>query len=126
MKFIAGVSLCVALSFLWMPYEGWALGSGEIHSSGGHALGRHSSKSHARSKAVPDVPRDKHGRIKRSAAAKDQFKRQQPCPSTGKSKGACPGYVIDHVVPLKRGGSDASENMQWQTKEAAKLKDRTE
>jgi hypothetical protein len=29
-------------------------------------------------------------------------------------------------VPLKRGGADKSENMQWQTKEAAKSKDRIE
>lgn len=49
-----------------------------------------------------------------------------PCPSTGKSSGACPGYVIDHVQPLKRGGADAPSNMQWQTKEAAKEKDKWE
>jgi 5-methylcytosine-specific restriction endonuclease McrA len=34
--------------------------------------------------------------------------------------------VIDHIVPLKRGGKDASSNMQWQTKAAAKAKDRVE
>ena len=27
-----------------------------------------------------------------------------------------PGYVVDHVKPLKRGGSDSPSNMQWQTK----------
>ena len=36
------------------------------------------------------------------------------------------GYVIDHIVPLKRGGADAPGNMQWQTKDAAKAKDRWE
>jgi hypothetical protein len=40
--------------------------------------------------------------------------------------GACPGYVIDHLVPLKRGGADAPGNMQWQTIQAAKAKDRVE
>jgi hypothetical protein len=39
---------------------------------------------------------------------------------------ACPGYVVDHVVPLKRGGADNPGNMQWQTKEAGKAKDKTE
>ena len=62
----------------------------------------------------------------RSTAAKDGFKREQPCPSTGQSKGACPGYVIDHKIPLKKGGADAPSNMQWQTKEAAKEKDKIE
>ena len=65
-------------------------------------------------------------RIKRSTAAKDSFKRQQPCPSTGRSSGACPGYVIDHVNPLECGGADAPSNMQWQTVAGGKAKDRTE
>lgn len=82
-----------------------------------------SSKSSTR---VYGVKRDNHGRIERSQHAKDQFKRQRLCPSTGRSKGACPGYVIDHVVPLKRGGADSPSNMQWQTKAAAKQKDKWE
>jgi hypothetical protein len=72
------------------------------------------------------VQRDSHGRIKRSAAAKDAFKRQHPCPSTGRGTGACPGYGIDHVRPLAVGGADAPSNMQWQTKAAAKEKDKWE
>lgn len=35
-------------------------------------------------------------------------------------------YVIDHVVPLKRSGADATSNMQWQTVEDAKAKERVE
>jgi hypothetical protein len=38
-----------------------------------------------------------------------------PCPATGEISGACPGYVIDHIIPLKRGGADELANMQWQT-----------
>jgi hypothetical protein len=72
------------------------------------------------------VQRDSHGRIRRSAAAKDAFKHQRPCPATGKSTGACPGYVIDHIKPLANGGADDPSNMQWQTKADAKAKDRWE
>ena len=71
-------------------------------------------------------PRDKHGHIKRSQTAKHEFMKSYPCPATGKSTGACPGYVIDHITSLKRGGADAPSNMQWQTVEEAKTKDKIE
>ncbi len=70
--------------------------------------------------------RDSHGRIKRSESAKSAFQRLNPCPATSKTTGRCPGYVIDHIVPLKRGGRDAPSNMQWQTKAEARAKDRVE
>ncbi|HXB73458.1 MAG TPA: hypothetical protein VNY05_34790, partial [Candidatus Acidoferrales bacterium] len=70
--------------------------------------------------------RDNRGRIQRSATARQSFKKSHPCPATGKSSGACNGYVIDYVVPLKRGGVDEPGNMQWQTKAAAKAKDKIE
>jgi hypothetical protein len=54
------------------------------------------------------------------------FQRRHPCPSTGKATGTCPGWVRDHVVPLCKGGPDTVENMQWQTVEEAKAKDRWE
>lgn len=72
------------------------------------------------------VPHNAHGRIVRDPRARNAFKRANPCPATGKASGPCPGYVIDHVTPLKRGGADAPSNMQWQTEAAAKAKDRTE
>ena len=65
-------------------------------------------------------------RRRRSAAAKAEFRHGNPCPATGLITGACPGYVVDHVIALKRGGPDAASNMQWQTVEAAKAKDRVE
>ena len=88
------------------------------HHSGSHHYGsRHRANG---------VVRNKHGRIKRSAAAKHEFERAHPCPSTGKTSGRCPGYVVDHVKPLECGGADTAFNMQWQTKADAKAKDKTE
>ena len=84
-----------------------------------------SSSTHSHS-TVPGVARNSHGHIARSEQAKVEFKKAHPCPSTGRAYGACPGYVIDHVVPLKRGGADAAYNMQWQTQAAARAKDRWE
>lgn len=74
----------------------------------------------------PSVQRDKQGKIKRSTAARAAFERQSPCPSTGKTKGSCPGYVVDHVRALECGGADDPSNMQWQTVAAAKEKDKME
>lgn len=65
---------------------------------------------------------DVHG-AERSAAAVAQFKRESPCPSTGAARGRCPGFIVDHVVPLCAGGADEPENMQWQTIPDAKRKD---
>ena len=65
-------------------------------------------------------------RIKRDPAQRRAFVRQHPCPSTGRTSGACPGYVVDHVKALKRGGADRPSNMAWQTTADAKAKDRVE
>lgn len=67
-----------------------------------------------------------HRSSKRSKAARDAFEREHPCPSTGKRSGRCPGYVVDHVKALACGGADAPSNMQWQTAEAGKAKDKSE
>ena len=60
----------------------------------------------------------------RDPAQRADFMRSHPCPSTGKKKGACPGYVVDHIHPLCAGGADHPSNMQWQTVDEAKAKDR--
>jgi hypothetical protein len=116
--------LVMALSMALAPCPAQAKGAGHSgsHSSDSHAT---SSSGH-RSTYAAGVKRDSHGRIARSQQAKQEFKREHPCPSTGKSSGACAGYVVDHVTPLKRGGADAPGNMQWQTVQDAKAKDKTE
>lgn len=65
-------------------------------------------------------------RIHRDHKAVAEFKRENPCPATGKPRGACPGYVVDHVIALACGGPDKPFNMQWQTKADAKAKDKWE
>jgi hypothetical protein len=76
--------------------------------------------------AVPASARHAHKHAKRSSSAKTEFRHTNPCPATGKTTGKCPGYVIDHVQALKSGGADTAANMQWQTRAAAKAKDRVE
>jgi hypothetical protein len=62
----------------------------------------------------------------RSYSVKHEFQRQHPCPSTGRTTGACPGYIKDHIRALDCGGPDAVSNLQWQTVAEAKAKDKWE
>lgn len=59
------------------------------------------------------VPRDEKGGIKRSSSVTRRFQYLWPCPSTGSRIGACPGWAIDHVIPLNNKGCDAIHNLQW-------------
>lgn len=62
----------------------------------------------------------------RSSAERAAFVREHPCPATGQRRGACPGYVVDHVEPLCAGGADSRRNMQWQAAADALRKDAEE
>lgn len=63
---------------------------------------------------------------RRRSAVTAAFQRGNPCPSTGLQRGACPGWIKDHIIPLCAGGADHPDNLQWQTVEQAKAKDREE
>ena len=65
-------------------------------------------------------------RYVRDPAVAHEFQRLNPCPATGRTNGACPGYIRDHIVPLHCGGSDTPSNMQWQTILEARTRDRGE
>ena len=57
------------------------------------------------------------GATPRHSAPRERFMRE-----TGYPHGR-PGWIVDHVIPLARGGCDCSANMMWQTVEAAHCKD---
>jgi hypothetical protein len=103
--------------------------------SGGRSVRSHSInrwtlgadvRSDRRNSIAATATPEHHVTVHRSAAARDEFKREHLCPSTGRPRGACPNYVIDHIKPLAIGGADAPSNMQWQTIKAAKAKDKIE
>lgn len=58
--------------------------------------------------------------VPRSRSAKADFLRQSGYPH------GRPGYVVDHIIPLACGGADAPYNMQWQSIDDAKAKDKVE
>lgn len=62
----------------------------------------------------------------RSKRAIAEFKREQPCPANGARYGPCPGWQIDHIIPLKCDGPDHKSNMQWLTVREHKQKTKRE
>jgi hypothetical protein len=66
-----------------------------------------SSYSHAGDSRLCEV------RQARGTVAKAEFRKIHPCPSTGLKTGACPGWQVDHVIPLASCGCDTVENLQW-------------
>lgn len=55
-----------------------------------------------------------------------KFRKAHPCPSTGRVKGACQGWQVDHRVALRCGGPDRVENLQWLTVREHRIKTRRE
>ena len=49
----------------------------------------------------------------RSRSLRAEFQRLNPCPATGKPRGPCPGYQVDHREALICGGKDEIGNLQW-------------
>ena len=56
----------------------------------------------------------------RSSSAVRQFEHANPPP------GPRSDYVVDHIVPLRNGGTNDQSNLQWQTTGDAKAKDKIE
>jgi hypothetical protein len=106
-KPLVALAACVIAAAILIPSLAHTRGGG----GRGHAHG---------SNYCTICARDSQGRIVRSPEARQEFMTQ-----TGYPHGR-PGYVVDHVIPLKRGGADEPWNMQWQTIAAGKAKDATE
>lgn len=62
----------------------------------------------------------------RMSTAEAEFRAANPCPATGLPRGLCKGYVVDRIIPVVCGGSEAPDNMQWQTLTEARAKDKWE
>ena len=75
-----------------------------------------SSPSHSSTKTYKSSSHSSSSSKNRDPKQKAAFRKNHPCPSTGKTSGACPGYEVDHRNPLACGGSDSPGNMQWLAK----------
>lgn len=64
--------------------------------------------------------------VKRDPKVVRVWRKTHPCPATGKTTGACPGWRADHIIPLELYGPDRVDNLQWQELEASKVKDKLE
>lgn len=62
----------------------------------------------------------------RSRAIRAEFVRSNPCPATGQTRGACPGWQVDHREALVCGGKDELPNLQWLDIATHKAKTRAE
>jgi 5-methylcytosine-specific restriction endonuclease McrA len=76
----------------------------------------HYTRHYSPNRKAIGVPRDRHGKIKRSEAEKKKFLKGLGY------KRVPPGYEVDHIVPLSKGGADKSYNMQLIPKSVHKRK----
>ena len=128
-KFVIALCLLIAASPTWASTS--RRSSRSAHRSAPRSAARSERRSAvaragSSTKKCTTCVRTANGRIARNPAARRSFQAVHPCPATGKTSGACPGFVVDHIKPLKRGRADAPGNRQWQTTAAAKAKDKIE
>ena len=63
------------------------------------------------------------GKSFRDPKVRAEFMLSHPCPSTGKTRGACPGFQVDHRWPICfHDGPDEPWNLQWLTVTAHRAK----
>src|SRR5262249_19353353 len=123
-----GVALATVM--LVLPLTVVAQKSGRSRSSSSRSSAKSTSSkptstsTGSRKSSIPKkstvAKRSGNGRIKRSSSARADFMRQTDYPK-GRN-----GYVVDDILPLECGGADVPSNMQWQTVQESKIKDRSE
>ena len=125
------IFICAFLFFLLSATESlFAQGSPRNVTPGTHYKQKHSNKgtnrysSPASSGTVktdnPDAANDSIANQKTGSAAKTEFMKKSGFPM------GRPGYILDYIVPLDKGGCDCVPNMQWITIEAAKAQGKLE
>ena len=62
---------------------------------------------------IENIERNHKNEIIRSKAEYNRFRSWWKCPSTLFFKGPCPGWHVDHIIPLAVGGCDEAENMTY-------------
>lgn len=60
--------------------------------------------------------------VNRDRAQERAFRAEHPCPATGRTRGACDGWEVDHIQSLCSGGADHPSNLQWIRKEDHRFK----
>jgi hypothetical protein len=88
------------------PGRGTAPGAAGKGGQGGMGSCTSGARSHSSGSSIQEL----------EAERRSAFQRRNPCPSTGKSYGTCPGYVARDVAPAKPG---ATWSMRWMTPEEA-------
>ena len=97
---------------------------GRSYASGSSFHGYHASGSHHDATRTVMLLSVSSG-IPTGGSSVPRKRRKQFMRQSGHPHG-WPGHVVDHIIPLKRGGADSPSNMQWQTIEEAKAKDKWE
>jgi len=108
------------IRFLWVLLLALGLAFGDLQARGGH---HYSSRSYTRHTTHVTHHRDSAYRTERNVttAEKKEVFRRAGIPWSQRHN-----YVVDHIVALENGGTNDLSNLQLQTKEAAKAKDKQE
>lgn len=68
--------------------------------------------------------RDFNGVIIRDPKVIYAFRKENRCPPTEKyGMGACPGWALNHPMPLACGGCDAVSNLMWMRNDVKRIVD---